>query len=150
VSGASWLDREWSTSALEDGQSGWDWFALQLDDSSEVMVYQLRMLDGSPDALSSGSYIDADGSKQALENEHFALEVLDWWTSPATGTRYPSGWRLRVPSEELDLRIDPVLRDQELDLSVLYWEGAVRVLGSRAGAPLSGRGYVELTGYGGR
>ncbi len=150
VRGSSWLDREWSTSALEPGQRGWDWFALQLDDGTELMVYQMRRADGRADPVSSGSRIDAEGSKAALSWDDFQLEVLDWWTSPASGARYPSGWRLAVPDDRLALRIEPLLRDQELRLSVLYWEGAVRVTGSRAGKPVSGTGYVELTGYGDR
>jgi predicted secreted hydrolase len=48
---------------------------------------------------------------------------------------------------ELDLAAAPRLRDQELDLAFRYWEGAVAVEGSRAGEPVTGRGYVELTGY---
>jgi len=147
VRGNSWLDREWSTSALEPNQSGWDWFALQLDDGTDLMVYQMRRDDGRPDPVSSGSRIGADGTRFALSWSDFQLEVLDWWTSPETGVRYPSGWRLRLPGDQLDLQIEPLMRDQELNLSVLYWEGAVRVEGTRGSSPISGRGYVELTGY---
>jgi predicted secreted hydrolase len=150
VRGSSWLDREWSSSVLEEGQRGWDWFALQLDDGTDLMVYQMRRDDGAADPLSSGSLIEADGAKTDLRSQDFGLEVLDRWTSSSSGVRYPSGWRLSVPAEDLFLRIEPVLRDQELRLSVLYWEGAVRVEGSRAGARVTGTGYVELTGYAGR
>lgn len=148
VQGSSWLDREWSTSALEPGQRGWDWFALQLDDGSDLMVYQMRRDDGSPDPASSGSLVDLSGSKEALSQRDFQLEVVDWWTSPHSGARYPAKWRLALPEEELRLRIEPLVSDQELRLSVLYWEGAVRIEGSRAGRPIAGTGYVELTGYG--
>lgn len=148
VRGSSWLDREWSTSVLERGQRGWDWFAVQLDDGTDLMVYQIRREDGSPARASSGSLIDAEGLKTALAREDFELEVLDWWTSPASGGRYPSGWRISVPGEDLVLTVEPALAGQELDLSVLYWEGAVDVVGTRAGVAVTGRGYVELTGYG--
>jgi predicted secreted hydrolase len=147
VSGSSWLDREWSTSALEAGQSGWDWFALQLDDGTDLMVYQMRRDDGTADPMSSGSRIDADGERAPLLWSDVQLEVVDWWTSPETDVQYPSSWRLRVPTQGLELRIEPVVDDQELRLSVLYWEGAVKVEGEREGLPISGRGYVELTGY---
>ncbi len=66
VEGSSWLDREWSTSALEQGQVGWDWFALQLDDGRELMLYQLRGQDGSPSPESAGTLVAADGSSRAL------------------------------------------------------------------------------------
>lgn len=147
VRGASWLDREWSTSALEAEQSGWDWFALQLDDGTDLMVYQMRRDDGTPDPISSGSHIETDGSRSSLGWKDFRLEVLNSWTSPETGVQYPSGWLLTVPEKGLELEIEPVMQDQELRLSVLYWEGAVRVAGDRQGIPISGRGYVELTGY---
>jgi predicted secreted hydrolase len=151
VSGLAWMDREWSTSALSGDQVGWDWFSLQLDDGWEVMVYQLRLADGSADPLSDGVLIDPDGRKVPLEwGADVRLEVTGSWTSPIDGARYPSGWRLVVPDRGVDLAIDPVLEDQELDLAFRYWEGSVRVSGTGAGGvPVNGLGYVELTGYAG-
>ena len=52
-----------------------------------------------------------------------------------------------MPAERLELEIEPLLADQELDHSFVYWEGAVRFRGRAAAAPVTGRGYVELTGY---
>jgi predicted secreted hydrolase len=151
VSGLAWMDREWSTSALSGDQVGWDWFSLQLDDGWEVMVYQLRLADGSADPLSDGVLVDPEGRKVPLEwGEDLDLEVTDRWRSPIDGTVYPSGWRLRAPEHGVDLVIEPVLRDQELDLAFRYWEGAVRVRGAGPGGNgTSGLGYVELTGYAG-
>jgi predicted secreted hydrolase len=151
VEGLAWLDREWSTSALSPGQVGWDWFALQLDDGWEMMVYQLRREDGTPDPLSDGVLIDPEGERHALEwGSEVLVEPTDTWRSPVDGTVYPSGWRIRVPERGWDLRVVPVLQDQELPLAFRYWEGAVRVEGSGEGAEsVEGRGYVELTGYDG-
>jgi len=146
VSGLSWLDREWSTSALGADQLGWDWFALQLSDGSELMFYNLRKLDGSQDELSAGTWVDADGTSLHLEREDVEVTVTDTWASPEGGV-YPSGWTLRVPDKGLTLDIRPVMADQELFTTVRYWEGAVDVRGQRGGAPIEGRGYVELTGY---
>ena len=146
VSGLSWLDREWSTSALGADQLGWDWFALQLSDGSELMFYNLRKLDGSQDELSAGTWVDADGTSLHLEREDVEVTVTDTWASPEGGI-YPSGWTLRVPGKGLTLDIRPVMDDQELFTTVRYWEGAVDVQGQRGGAPIEGRGYVELTGY---
>ena len=146
VSGLSWLDREWSTSALGADQLGWDWFALQLSDGSELMFYNLRKLDGSQDELSAGTWVDADGRSLHLEREDVEVTVTDTWESPEGGI-YPSGWTLRVPGKGLALDIRPVMDDQELFTTVRYWEGAVDVQGQRGGAPIEGRGYVELTGY---
>lgn len=149
VRGLSWMDREWSTSALGLEQVGWDWFALQLSDGRDVMIYQLRRRDGSIDSMSRGTLVGREGSVRALLPEALQIDVLDHWPSPRDGTRYPSRWRLRVPSEQLDLEIAPYLADQELNLTVRYWEGAVRVRGTSGGTAVGGSGYVELTGYAG-
>lgn len=146
VSGLSWLDREWSSSALAADQIGWDWFALQLDDGSDLMFYQLRKTDGSPDEHSAGTLTFAAGGSRHLAIDDVELTVLDYWLSEAGG-RYPAGWTLRIPGEGLELDIRPVIPDQELFTTVRYWEGAVDVVGSRDGESIAGRGYVELTGY---
>lgn len=151
VKGESWMDREWSTNALGADQVGWDWFSLQLSDGSELMYYQLRRKDGSADRFSSGMWVPPAGAEAAapvkVSREDMQLTVLDTWRSPRSGGEYPSRWRLRVDKLGLDLTVTPRLADQELPVSVIYWEGAVGLEGSREGRPLKGRGYVELTGY---
>jgi predicted secreted hydrolase len=149
VTGDSWMDHEYSTSALGPEQTGWDWFSIQLDNDTELMVFQLRRADGSIDAFSSGTLVAPDGSTTQLGSGDFTLEVTETWRSPRSGGEYPSGWRLRVPAAQLDLTITPHLKDQEMQVSYVYWEGAVRVEGTAGGRPVSGNGYVELTGYAG-
>jgi len=143
VSGTSWMDREWSTSALGPSQEGWDWFALQLDDGRDVMYYQLRNDDGTTSRFSKGTLVQPDGTAQRLSQTEVSLDVLDTWTTPDGTHTYPIEWQLEIPSENIDLHVVPLFRNQELDVFVRYWEGAVRVEGSA-----TGRGYVELTGYG--
>ena len=149
VSGEAWLDREWSTSALADGQVGWDWFALQLDDGWDLMVYQLRLADGTADPLSDGVVIDPSGLRIPLEwGTEVVMESVGSWTSPIDGAVYPSGWTIVVPDRGWDLEVEPRIPNQELDVSFRYWEGAVEVSGTgEGGAPVEGHGYVELTGY---
>jgi predicted secreted hydrolase len=149
VQGSSWMDHEFSTSALSAGQVGWDWFALQLDDGSELMVFHIRRDDGSPDPFSSGTLVQPDGSTRHLSQEDFKIETAGSWRSPHTGADYPSGWRVTIPSAGLSLEIEPYLADQELNVSYSYWEGAVRIAGQAGGKPVQGSGYVELTGYAG-
>ncbi|MEW5871702.1 MAG: lipocalin-like domain-containing protein [Chloroflexota bacterium] len=149
VEGQSWMDHEFSTSVLASDQIGWDWFSIQLDDGSELMVFQIRKADGSIDPFSSGALVAPDGSLQHLSRQDFEIEVLSNWKSPRTQASYPASWRLSVPVVGLDLRIEPYLADQELDVSYAYWEGCVHVQGSRSGQPVQGDGYVELTGYAG-
>ena len=149
VQGLSWQDHEYSTSALAENQIGWDWFALQLDDDSELKVFQIRQDDGSIDPYSAGSFVQPSGQLLPLTRDDFSIEVTDRWQSPRSGAEYPAGWIVSVPSLDLRLVVEPYLADQELNVSYSYWEGAVRFTGERAGQPVAGNGYVELTGYAG-
>jgi predicted secreted hydrolase len=149
VSGLSWMDHEWSTSGLSADQVGWDWFSVQLDDGSELMVFQLRKADGSIDPFSSGTYVAEDGSTRHLARDAFEIRVEDTWRSPHTGAIYPARWTVTVPVVDLVLEIEPHLADQELTVAYSYWEGAVRIEGERAGQAVRGNGYVEMTGYAG-
>ena len=148
VKGISWFDREWSTSALGKDTVGWDWFSLQLDDGREIMFYLLRQRDGHASPSSDGVLISADGSMRRLTPDAVQIAILSHWQSPLDETRYPSRWRMDIESEGLSLDIKPYLANQELNLYVRYWEGAVQVKGTSFGQPVSGNGYVELTGYG--
>jgi predicted secreted hydrolase len=147
VTGEAWFDHEWSTSALDGGAAGWDWFSLQLTDGRELMCFRIRREDGSFEPASSGTLVSGDGSTRRLPASGVSLRVLDHWTSRETGARYPSRWRLGVADESLDLLVVPRVADQEMRTSFTYWEGAVAVSGTASGHPVSGQGYVELTGY---
>lgn len=147
VAGLSWMDHEFSTSALGPELAGWDWFSLQLDDGTEVMLYALRRVDGGRDPFSAGTLIGPDGSTRVLAADEFAIQATGEWRSPRTGGRYPAGWVVTVPAAGLRLTVTPRLADQEMRTSLPYWEGAVAVEGTRGDQPIIGTGYVELTGY---
>lgn len=140
VRGSAWLDREWSTSALDADQSGWDWFSLQFDDGSELMYYQLRDRQGQAHAFSAGSVVAVDGERLALERDAVQLTELEQWMAP-NGVRYTTRWRLQAAGREL--LVEALLQDQWMDLSLPYWEGAVRVSDAASGARL-GHGYLEM------
>jgi predicted secreted hydrolase len=146
VHGLAWLDREWGSGSLGAKQQGWDWFAFQLEDGSALMFYSLRKRDGTRDPNSGGTWIDASGQGRPLGAGQVVIDVSDHWTSPRGG-RYPSRWRVRVPSTGLDVEVHPVLADQELGTRPRYWEGAVDLQGKQSGRDMAGRGYVELVGY---
>ena len=143
VQGLAWLDREWSTSALGPGQTGWDWFSLQLLDGRNLMYYQLRRDDGSSDPHSSGSLSDAGGLRRRLDPGQITLTPLTWWSSGER--RYPIEWQLQLPGEPHAWRVRALLADQMMRLSVRYWEGAVEVIDAITAEPL-GRGYLEMAG----
>ncbi len=145
---------------LGDALVGWDWFALQFSTGQELMFYQLRQApsgqgdqdgQGVMDVFSRGTLIEPDGTTQTLSSDMVQIEVLETWRSPRPGAVYPAKWRLRIPSHGIDLTITPHMANQEMHTLIRYWEGAVRVQGSQHGQrqhPITGHGYVELTGYG--
>ncbi len=147
VTGAAWMDHEWFTHQLESYQRGWDWFSAQLENGVDLMIFQLRRLDGSIDPYSSGTFIGPDGRALHLRRQDFTLQPLQFWTSPQTGARYPVKWRVRVPSRGVDLECSAAIPAQELvsedQAGPTYWEGAVSYSGTSRGA-----GYLEMTGYG--
>lgn len=145
VQGLSWLDREWSTSALGPDQVGWDWFALQLRDGTDIMYYQLRQRDGGVDPHSRGSARLPDGRQVDLPATAVRLRPLEHWTSPQ-GARYPVAWSLELLPLGRALEVRARFPEQLMDLSVRYWEGAVEVREAGGGQEL-GRGYLEMTGY---
>jgi predicted secreted hydrolase len=147
VSGLAWMDREWSSSTLSADVAGWDWFGLQLADGRDLMFYRLRRNDGTTSPFSSGTLLEKDGERKTLSSQDVRLQVLETWTSPKSGATYPVAWRLEIPEEALSVRVEPYLNDQELRLSVRYWEGAVKVSAGQDGVDVAGSGYLELTGY---
>jgi predicted secreted hydrolase len=152
VKGDSWMDHEFGTSFLEPDQRGWDWFSIQLADGSDLMMFQLRRADGTVDPQSSGTLAASGRPPKRLAAGDFTLTPGRTWRSPASKGEYPIEWTIAVPGEALDLTVRPVIDAQELSgprSGVSYWEGAIDVEGTRAGKPISGRGYLEMTGYAG-
>ncbi len=149
VTGAGWMDHQWGNfTTFEDG--GWDWYAIQLQDEFEVMLYVIHDGAGRP-LMVDGSIVDAAGTLTVLGADEFRIDPLGTWTSPETGVTWPQGWEIAVAPERLALTVTPVLPDQELDTrfstGIIYWEGACTVSGSKSGEPIGGDAYVELTGY---
>lgn len=151
VRGTAWMDHEFSSAPLESDLEGWDWFSLQFDDRTELMIYLLRQKTGGNSPSSSGTFVKASGEAIRLSSNDFQVEILERWKSPRSGATYPSRWRIRVIPLNLELSIVPNLPDQELitekSTRVTYWEGSVSVSGRSGQSLVSGIGYVEMTGY---
>lgn len=151
VQGLTWFDHEWATNQLDAHQEGWDWFSLQCDDGSDLMLFQIRTANGGRDPFSSGTWIDASGNQHHIREEDFDLEPIEWWTSPETKANYPVAWNIRIPRLDLELRASARFPSQELAIAPFsYWEGAISAQGRRAGRALAAKGYLEMTGYAGR
>jgi predicted secreted hydrolase len=154
VRGLTWMDHEFGSNQLTAEQVGWDWFSIQLDNQTELMFYLMRRKDGTVDPHASGTLVRADGTTKHLNLNDYRVTVLERWKSPKSGANYPMRWTVAVPSEQIELEISPLLKDQELvtnrSTRVTYWEGAVQVAGSVRSQPVRGAGYVEMTGYAGK
>lgn len=140
VEGLSWMDHEFFSHSMDFNGSGWDWFSLQFDDGSELMLYRLRRKDGSIEPFSSGTFIARDGSLRPLRLQDFSLTPGRKWKN------YPIEWNVRVPSLGIDVKLTTPLESQELQgasaAAPTYWEGAIDIQGTRKGS-----GYLEMTGY---
>lgn len=148
VAGEAWMDHEFSSSQLDEGQVGWDWAAIQLDDGRSVMVYRMRREDGSTDAASTLVIIGADGGLDQRSRDQFKWEPLSHWVSPRTQAAYPIRARISTGGEVFELR--PLASDQEQGGSLTglpYWEGACDVLDVKG--QIIGRAFLELAGYAG-
>lgn len=149
VTGQAWMDHQWGNFIAVAG-GGWDWYSVQLRDGTDLTVSVVRDVEGRR-VMEYGTYVEPDGRATHLGADEVEAKATGRWTSPRTGSTYPSGWRMRIPSRQLELTIRPVLVDQELDTGgstgLVYWEGAVEVSGAREGKTVRGEGYVELTGY---
>ena len=144
VSGFTWMDHEFSTSALGENAQGWDWFGLIFDDNTELMVGQIRQVDGGLEPSFGGLYIYPDGGTRYLDSADFSIVVTDTWRSPHSEAEYPAGWEIVIGGDEgFRIEVSPLQADQELHgADIVYWEGAVEISGDK-----SGYGYAELTGY---
>lgn len=146
VTGLAWMDHEFFTQAKNPELAGWDWFAIQLDNNEELMLYRLRKKSGEISTYSSGTYVEANGTAHHLTADQFTLTPGRLWH------HYPVEWKLAIPSLDLQLTEETPLDNQELaptpgSPSPSYWEGAVTYRGSIHKQPTQGRGYLEMTGY---
>ena len=144
VSGVTWMDHEFSTSALGVNALGWDWFGLHFDDGRELMIGQIRLIGGGREPAFGGLLIEADGSTRYLPSDQFTITPVGTWISPHTGAAYPAGWDISILGDAgFTFSVTPLQPDQELyDSDPAYWEGAVALSGG-----VTGYGYAELTGY---
>jgi predicted secreted hydrolase len=149
VVGIAWFDHQWGDFIAVGG--GWDWFAVDLEDGTDLTLSLVRDTAGSS-VLNYGTLVDAAGTAHHLAGDAFEVTSTARWTSPTTGVDYPAGWRIELPGEGLVIELKPTVAAQELDTrastGVVYWEGSQRVSATRGGRPVGGEAYVELTGYG--
>ena len=153
LAGLAWADHEFFTEPADNTLIGWDWFAIQLNNNQELMLYRIRRKSEERSAFSSGTFIDAKGQSHFLSASDFSLTPGEGWHSPDSGSSYPISWRISIPCLQLELSQRADLKNQELfnrnSITFPYWEGAVTYEGQMGGQRVSGVGYLEMTGYAG-
>lgn len=155
VTGLAWMDHEFFTQVPNESLAGWDWFAIQLNNDEELMLYRLHQKSGAAglkvDTFSSGSYVDSHGESHFLSASDLSLSPGETWHSSQSGAQYPISWRISVPCLQLELSERTLLNDQELfsknSVTPAYWEGAVTYSGHIHSQGVEGVGYLEMTGY---
>jgi predicted secreted hydrolase len=145
VTGASWLDHEWSSQVLDADATGWDWIGANLNDGGALMAFQIRSKTGGK-LWAHATWRDASGKITQFDPEQVDFSPQRRWRSPRTKAEYPVAMRLTTGA--VTWQVEPLQDDQELDsrrsTGAVYWEGAVTL--SRDGRR-AGRAYLELTGY---
>jgi len=147
VSGEAWMDREIMTPVAESEVRGWDWFAIQMEDGREMMLYQIYTDEGIS-KFSRGALVGADAHVQRLASEDILITPEETWKSPVTGVRYHTAWSIRVPRRTLSIDLRAYATNQEFIASKstgnAYWEGACHVQGTWEGQVVAGKAYVEM------
>lgn len=138
VTGTGWMDREWSSQFLAEGQTGWDWFSLSFDTGERMMVFRLR--DEERGHHVPGTWIEADGTAHPFEHGAATLTPLE--EVRVAGRDVPVRWRIEMPERGLDVTTEPVNPQSWMGTAFPYWEGPIRVSGTHPG-----HGYLEMTGY---
>jgi predicted secreted hydrolase len=143
VSGAAWFDHQWGDFRVT--ALAWNWFAIQLDDGRDLMLFELFTPQGKK-VVFFGTLSGKGMEDVILGEDDFKAEPTEYWYSDKTRINYPVSWRITLPEQDIDLALTPVIRDAEFDgrdsSYLIYWEGPVEVSGSHTGL-----GYVEMSGY---
>ena len=139
VTGSAWFDHQYGDLAAVSAH-GWDWYAIQLDDDREIMLFLLH--EGDSTDLIGGTFTDAEGESHELAPEKVSVVADREWTNGEGDCTYPLGWTIEI--EDLELEVVPVMDDQEVRpvFGPVYWEGDATVSGDA-----TGQAYVELNGY---
>ena len=149
VTGEAWMDHQWGDFVVSGYPSGWQWFAVSMDNDYELMVAEARESDGQ--VITYSTLVDPSGATTHIDGEDITIEVLNTWTSPHTGGEYPAGWRITIPAHEISMTLTPLLDDQEFTLAfppnTIYWEGPTETDITFGGEPVGASAYVELVGY---
>jgi predicted secreted hydrolase len=143
VTGSAWSEHQYGVAPTVN----WTWFALQLTDGRELMVYDRQASGGFP-AVLDATVVSEDCVAKTYKNSAVRVSTgaSNAWTSAETGYQYSSSWQLEIPKENLSLTVEVSAAGSEIvpppGFGVPFQYAACEVTGADA-QPLSKLCFVE-------
>jgi predicted secreted hydrolase len=146
VEGVSWFDRQWGQMAQSFwAHMKWSWMGICLDNGDRISLWDI--IDGDKEHAFA-TLLHPDGRHEIVDVEPLAQGATSIWPSAATGHRYPTHWVVSIPTLKARLRVEPLVREQELvsPIGIHKYEGASKVTGEMQDEPATGHAVVEMVG----
>jgi predicted secreted hydrolase len=145
VTGTAWLDHQYFGGDFSKFKK-WTWMGLTMDNGDRI-----ALLDNysTVDEDHAATVLHPDGSMEVAALVPLAEDAGDFWTSPATGKRFPTHWVVRIPSNGTRLVVDARPRAQEIvrtSAASGVYEGAATATGTYRGRPAHALAHVEMLG----
>jgi predicted secreted hydrolase len=142
VEGTSWFDRQWQKQPVRlPGK--WTWMDLNLDNGWRISLWDAVDKRGTSTAWVTA--VDSSGAHTVVDLVPLREDADEYWLSPG-GNRFPTRWRVRIPSLDADLVVVPAPREQEVRGLLARYEGASSVVGHFGSEAVKGYCYVEMVG----
>jgi predicted secreted hydrolase len=133
LSGLGWLDHQWGN-FTRAGSLRWNWFACQLRDGRDLMLYEFLKAQDRPSGVAAGTLVTRGGAVRHLHR--FTVTPLSPSVHPAGAkSSYAQRWRLDVPGAGLTLRLRSLTPDGFIANTVVpsFWEAPTAITGGPAG-----------------
>lgn len=128
VHGQGWLDHQWGNFPTSQSSLHWNWFACQLADGRDLMLYQFLTPHGTPTGIQNGTLMLRDGAGRHLQK--FTITPHGAFLRP-TGAQaaYPQAWTLSIPAGHLKLSLRSLAANQFIPMMFVpsFWEGAAAI-----------------------
>lgn len=149
VDGLVSLEHAWGELPMPGGPVARDRFTLYLDDERELFCIRSHRVDDTGRGTTRCALVDGTRRGAVQWSGEAVLDPVEYWSSEHTRARYPIGWKLRVPGQNLELRLSSYSDNEEVTLWQPAWIGPVHLYGSSATDRVSGQGLMQLNGYNG-
>lgn len=146
VAGTSWMDRQFGPVPITDKSLRWSWMNLRMPNGDKVAVWNAM---NSQVENSWATAMHPDGSYKLAAVKPFANGAHKFWTSPASGQKYPTRWTVEIPTLKTSLEVSITGAEAQEIIGTLIgprYEGTATFTGKYKGELVSGKNYVEMFG----